>query len=216
MLSRLKNRAYRVYKNLLPQNQDGLTRLHVHTQVMHNWLEADMARCSGEVGLDVGAGSLANRPLFKTRRYVAVEPNAESAATGRQRFPEAEIYVCGIEDFEPDAPIDVAMACTVIGNKHFRPESVMPTIRRVTQWLRPGGVFLFDVRPRVISYEPEVDEFVRAAFDRVDKRIYGRFDYTTPPFISTRVARMLSPRLEWNIPRDPARRRLYYACFGKR
>lgn len=216
MLAALSKQAYRLSKKWLPKDQESAHRSHIHTEVMHIWLTEDMAKVSGDIGLDVGAGPLVNRPLFNTKHYIAVEPNARSAETGRNRFPDAEIHVCRIEDYEPEKPVDLAIACTVIGNKHFDPESVMPTIERVTRWLAPGGTFFFDVRPRVISYEPQVDEFVSGAFAKVDKRVYGRFDWTAPPFITARAGRILSKRAAWNVPPDPARRRLYYACFGKR
>lgn len=213
MLGKLANR---VIDALLPKSQQSLHRSHIHTEVMHRWLSEDMATISGKVGLDVGAGALANRSLFRTEQYIAVEPNARSAERGRARYPNAEIHVCRIEDYEPDRPVDLAIACTVVGNKHFDFNAVMPTLERVHRWLAPGGVFLFDVGPRVISWEPQIDAFLARAFDRVEKRVYGRFDWTAPPVVTAPVGKLLSKHDEWNLPKDPSRRRLYYACFGKR
>lgn len=80
------------------------------------WLAADAGQCRGALGVDLGAGKLRNRPAFKTQRYVGVDANERDLRQGQELYPEAEIVVSSLEDYDMPRDIDLAVCFLVLMN----------------------------------------------------------------------------------------------------
>src|SRR4051812_5579482 len=183
-------------------------------EAMHRWMREDAKKCSGNAVLDLGAGKLKNRPLFPAMRYIAVDLNERALAIGKAEFPDAEIYIASISDFVPPVPVDIAVSTLVFENKYFPAEMTRPTIRHIIRQIAPGGTFLFNLGPKNIVYEDEIDSLLASEFAEIRKRHYGRFHVPVP--FSGAVAAVMARLGDVIVPKDVSKRRAYYSFWNRR
>lgn len=183
-------------------------------EAMHRWMREDAKQCHGSAVLDLGAGKLKNRPNFPGMRYIAVDLNERALALGKAEFPDAEIYVASISDFVPPVPVDVAVSTLVFENKHFPAEMTVPTIEHAIRQIAPGGTFLFNVGPKNLVFENEIDHILASGFADVRKRYYGRLHIPIP--FSGAISAIMARGGEMIVPRNVSKRRAYYSCWTRR
>lgn len=183
-------------------------------EAMHRWMRQDAGKCAGNAVLDLGAGKLKNRPLFPGMRYIAVDLNERALATGKAEFPDAEIYTASISDFVPPVPVDVAVSTLVFENKYFPAERTISTVRHILRQIAAGGTFLFNMGPKNLVHENELDSILASEFAEVRKRPYGRFHVPVP--FSGAVAAVMAGLGDMIVPNDVSKRRAYYSCWNRR
>ena len=184
-------------------------------EVMHTWVAKDAKRLGGSLGIDLGCGKMYNRPIFRTRRYVGVDQNADALAKGLRKFPDAIAELSGIGEYEPPEPADLIICTLVLENKAMAPERTVPIIKRALGFLAPGGAFLFNLGRQNLPYEEEVDKLLNENFETVRKSVYGRFGISLGIMrwsFAAPFARVLSRYPALNVPRNQTDRRIYYAC----
>lgn len=191
------------------------SKRRLSNEIMRLWMARDAAKCPpGELGVDLGAGSMRNRPMFKTRRYIAVDFSEDRLKQGAVVTPEAEVVRARIEDYPLPDKIDLAVCALVMNNKHFNAEFTLPLIGRVIDHLAPGGSFLFNIGYKNQRFEQEIDYLLDANFRDVNKIAYGRFHFKVPVF-SRMLVRLIAATPKRCEPSDPAQRLVYYGAIGK-
>ncbi|MFE3198700.1 class I SAM-dependent methyltransferase [Embleya sp. NPDC059237] len=91
------------------------------------------------VFLDIGAGSGATTRYLGSHfeRTIAIEPSKYMRDALRLTYPEAEVLSDPVETAAPPALADFALCSHMF---YFLPESqYLPTVRRLLDWVRPGG-----------------------------------------------------------------------------
>jgi SAM-dependent methyltransferase len=104
---------------------------------------------------EIGAGTgFVTRPLLARGPVYAVEPSAamrERLATGFGGVPGLTVVDGDIQKLDLPRPFDAIVSSRVL--IHFDQDDVHDIVASVTRFLKPGGVFLFDVStPWIIRY----------------------------------------------------------------
>jgi SAM-dependent methyltransferase len=91
--------------------------------------------------LGVGAGVEASRILAGRGKLTGVDLSREQLRRARQRLPRATLIHGDFTTVElPRSAFDAVVSFYVLNN--LPPEELGPLLRRVVDWLRPGGRFL--------------------------------------------------------------------------
>ena len=128
--------------------------------------------------LDLGCGTGTIACLLAQRGYqvIAVDGSEEMLTLAAQKAAGLErppLFVCQAMDrLRLGAPVDAAVSTLDSLNYLTAERALAETFRRVHRWLRPGGVFLFDVN-------------TPAKFRRMDGQVY--LDETEESFCAWRT-----------------------------
>jgi SAM-dependent methyltransferase len=181
---------------------------------MHWWMLRDLKKHSGQVALDLGCGSMRNRPYFQAPRYIGVDMDAERLAEGRRRYPGAEAHRVKVEEFRLEGGADIVACIQVLFNVGFDPAVTLQAVENAISLTRPGGCFIFTIAKENLRFESDIDSAVRLAFEQVEKVPFGRLDFVSRFALPIGFLASLS-RTGWE-PADPAQRRVYYYCSRRR
>jgi len=99
--------------------------------------------------LGVGAGVQSSRILAERGRLTGVDISRQQLRRARERLPNATLIHGDFTSVElPRATFDAVVSFYVLNN--LPQEELAPLLRRVADWLRPGGWFLAASRARTI------------------------------------------------------------------
>jgi cyclopropane fatty-acyl-phospholipid synthase-like methyltransferase len=91
--------------------------------------------------LGVGAGVQSSRILAEHGRLTGVDLSRQQLLRARERLPDATLIHSDFTSVElPPATFDAVVSFYVLNN--LPQEELAPLLRRVAEWLRPGGWFL--------------------------------------------------------------------------
>jgi SAM-dependent methyltransferase len=193
-------------------SSDFRIRRHASNQLMMLWLRRDLRSLSGrDTAVDVGCGRFINRPAFKTRQYVGVDNMPSFIEHGRKIYPDARGHVGSVLTPIPEQG-EVVVCTLVLNNKRFPHERTVEAVRNLVAAVRPGGDLLFTLGQVNAAYESAVDDILARSFDKVEKRVYGRFNF--PTYFSYPLAWLMDviPRLRV----DKDNRMLYIRAMSRR
>ena len=183
-------------------------------QLLYLLLARDMRLSEGrEIGIDVGCGLMQNRPMFRTKRYFAIDLDAERLATGRTKYPEAETLAARMEDVK-DVVGDVVLCVQTFVNSQFLAENTLTAAEALVRMTRRHGTLIFNISKRNMAYEDQIDTLLKGSFDTVTKVPYGVLVGKTLGPLSPLVAfaaLLLRPLRHGN-----SYDRIYYRCEGRR
>lgn len=153
--------------------------------------EAEFARCGGEfrllLDLCCGTGTLACEMTRQGYELIGVDASEEMLMEAREKaagLPVPPLYLCqSAADLDLYGTVDAAY-CSLDGINYIPPEELETVFERLRLFIRPGGLFLFDLRTpdflRSLDGGTFVDEsedlfcLWRADFDREENcLIYG-------------------------------------------
>ena len=156
-----------------------------------DFYEAEFARDGGEfrlvLDLCCGTGSLTWLMAEKGYEMIAVDQNVEMLMQAQSKPSTAELrplFLCqSAEDLDLYGTVDAAV-CSLDGMNYIPPEALPEVFRRLKLFIRPGGLFIFDIRTPEILRSLDGDVFVdekddvlclwRADFDEeLSAIIYG-------------------------------------------
>lgn len=187
---------------------------HPPKQLLYLLLFHDMkASRDREIGIDVGCGLMQNRPLFRTRRYLAIDLDEDRLVRGRARYPEAETMAMRMEDVR-DVSGDLVLCVQTFVNYQFPVENTRPAAEALVRMTRRDGTLIFNISKRNLGYEREIDALLADAFESVTKVTYGA--------LAGRNLGPLSPLAAYAMYLLPGLRhgreytKVYYRCEGRR
>ena len=153
--------------------------------------EAEFARCGGEfrllLDLCCGTGTLTREMTRRGYELIGADASVDMLIQAREKcagLSPAPLYLCqAAEELDLYGTVDAAY-CSLDGMNYLRPDTLAEVFRRLHLFIRPGGLFLFDIRTpqwlRALDGQVFVDEkddllcLWRADFDEKDCAIvYG-------------------------------------------
>jgi len=153
--------------------------------------EAEFARDGGEfrlvLDLCCGTGSLTWLMAEKGYEMIAVDQSVEMVMQAQSKPSDAEVrplFLCqSAEELDLYGTVDAAV-CSLDGMNYIPPDALPEVFRRLKLFIRPGGLFIFDLRTPEILRSLDGDVFVdekedvlclwRADFDEeISAIVYG-------------------------------------------
>ena len=129
--------------------------------------EAEFARDGGEfrlvLDLCCGTGSLTWLMAEKGYEMIAVDQSVEMLMEAQYKLSDAEIrplFLCqSAEELDLYGTVDAAV-CSLDGMNYIPPEALPEVFRRLNLFIRPGGLFIFDIRTPEVLRSLDGDIFV--------------------------------------------------------
>jgi hypothetical protein len=188
-------------------------------QLFWLWLQPILKESARyEAGLDVACGWMKMRRHIKTRTYRGIDFNPERIAKGLSKNPGAVGVVRRIEDMDDEDVGDYVFCVQTIAINRFFGKTDIETaflaIDKIIRATKPGGMLVFNVGEGMRPAIPEVVQRLKAEFDEVECRHYGRGQNPRPLAWSLLLARAMFvvPRLAHTAKTG----RWLFVCRGKR
>lgn len=167
-----------------------------------------------DVGVDVACGYMSMHKLFRTKRYVGIDMDAERIRCGLARNPYATGIVSTIEAIDRSVMGDFVVCVQVIGiNKHFDNAKTMDCINKIIDIVSPGGALIINIGPRSKNYENEIDALLARKFGDIHKTVYGAFYSKTNYLVSLLIVGLMRV-FPW--VRIGSKRCCYWMCNQRR
>lgn len=129
--------------------------------------EAEFARDGGEfrllLDLCCGTGTLTWLMAEKGYEMIAVDQSVEMLMEAQSKDSDAEIrplFLCqSAEELDLYGTVDAAV-CSLDGTNYIPPEALAECYRKLNLFIRPGGLFIFDIRTPEILRSLDGNVFV--------------------------------------------------------
>lgn len=123
-----------------------------------------------EIGADLGARKMANRPIFRTKSYYGVDMDEASLARGADKYPGAVPVHARLEDFEAWPDSDFVLCVQVFQlMDQFDTANTVSILEGVVNKIRPGGGMLINFGTANMPFLPDIRALLNDTFGQVDE-----------------------------------------------
>ena len=134
-------------------------------------LNRELRRHTAGLGIDAAAGYLGTFPYFRTESYLAFDVDEVGLASGSERFPDARVELCDLEEARRisdrgDEGAVVVCVETLRINKEFDDEQLSAALDTLARLTRAGGTLIFNVGEVGGTPIRHTEEFVLAQVSR--------------------------------------------------
>ena len=161
-------------------------------QLLWIWVQRDMKKLSGSVGLDLAGGEMSNYDLFRADQYICADIDEERMIQGLAKVPDAKLIHSSLENFDSrEIQGDIIVCVQTIGiNNLFDAENTMIVVEKIIEATKPNGSAIFNIGSNSISYLPSILNLIEKKFESVTIKSYGNifFNLQYPKVISLLLA----------------------------
>lgn len=189
--------------------------LRPNKQLVYLLLERDSMYSKGlAVGLDLGCGRMANRPIFQTDVYYGIEVDAAALERGQKKHPEAVAVLSNIEETQKYPNGDFVVCVQVFHNRHFNVSRTLEAVVAIVGKVNTGGNLLINFGRANGLYADAIENILLSNFTDVLKTANPLSGSQTvlAPLVA---ARYLNGRGGRTINVGCAEK-IYFRCLGKR
>ena len=178
-------------------------------QLLYFWLRHSIpkhSRCL--IGLDVGCGSFAMYPLFRSQKYVGLDIHPQVVPHHAPDFIFKQTDILDLDGYYGF----FVLCIQVLTNKHFDKAMTLELVDRLIEMVEARGTLIINTSKATKIYEPEIELKLQEYFKRITIRRYGAW---------SRQRTMFAPLLAgimWLIPwlrHRGCHTKTYYVCEGK-
>ena len=143
------------------------------------WVKKDLTKMKGDIGIDLAGGRMLNKRFFSTKKYICVDIDKKELEIGKEKYPDAQIFNCKIQEFLKDKNqknADVLACLQTMGtNQFFEHDETFEVVKLMYYFLKPGGSMIFNAvwLENLNYHEKELSEYLKNKFQSVDVKYYG-------------------------------------------
>ena len=154
--------------------------------LLYMWIREDLKNFKGDLGVDLGGGTMQNKKYFATKKYVCVDSTKSELDKGLAENPGAIAINMKLQDYMKNnlkEKTDFILCVQTMGsNYYFQHNETLEVIKQMYFFLKSGGSMIFNIgetEKDLIELKNQIIEFLNGKFKSLDVRDYGDFDITS-------------------------------------
>lgn len=154
--------------------------------LLYIWLKDDLKDFKGNLGIDLGGGTMQNKKFFATNKYICVDINKSELDNGLIQNPDAIAECSRMQDFMNNNQLEKAdfLLCvqTMGSNASFEHKETFDVVKQMYFFLKPKGGMIFNIGSSDTNLKKltkQINEFLNGKFESINFKNYGAFHKTS-------------------------------------